>query len=72
MFNRVADWLERQPPGRRRLYTAFIAITLLTVPCYGLGMLLLFLNAPPADGPAAPTPGVASVTPPVTATATGT
>jgi len=63
LLDPLADWLDRQPPGRRRLYVVFLAIILLALPCYALGGLLLWFNTPPTTPQAVPTAGVASVTP---------
>lgn len=63
MLDRLADWLDQQPRTRRRLYSLFIAIILLTLPCYASGVLLLVISdAEPA--PAVPTvePGAAPTT----------
>ncbi len=68
MYNRFETWLNRQPPGRRRLYIGFIALILLTLPCYCLGSLVLFVNTPPSSPEPVPTAGIASVTPQETAT----
>jgi hypothetical protein len=47
------DWLDSQPPGRRRLYSLFLALVLLTLPCYAAGLFLLaFGTPPPPDNPA--------------------
>ena len=43
MLDRLVDWLDRQPPKRRRLYGFFIAVILLTLPCYASGLVLLAL-----------------------------
>jgi hypothetical protein len=49
MLDRIADWLDKQPPGRRRLYSLFLAIVLLTVPCYAAGFALWALDVPGAS-----------------------
>jgi hypothetical protein len=46
VLDRFADWLDRQAPGRRRLYSVFIALALLTIPCYASATLLWFFNTP--------------------------
>lgn len=46
MLDRFADWLDRQAPGRRRLYSVFIALALLTIPCYASATLLWFFDIP--------------------------
>lgn len=51
MLERIADWLDRQPPGRRRLYSVFIALALLTLPCYAAGAALWALNVPGGGAP---------------------
>ncbi|MFN2115791.1 MAG: hypothetical protein ACK2T6_08745 [Anaerolineae bacterium] len=57
MLDRLADWLDRQPSSRRRLYSLLIAIILLTLPCYAAGILLLVLSD------AEPSPAVPTVEP---------
>lgn len=49
MLDRIADWLDQQPPGRRRLYSLFLAIVLLTLPCYAAGFALWALDVPGAS-----------------------
>lgn len=50
MLDRLADWLDRQPSARRRLYSLLIGVILLTLPCYAAGVLLLVLSdAEPAQ-----------------------
>jgi hypothetical protein len=44
--NRLADWLQRQPDGRRGLYTFFTAVTLLTLPCYLTAGIVLLTSGP--------------------------
>ncbi|MBK8541031.1 MAG: hypothetical protein IPL60_13685 [Ardenticatenia bacterium] len=53
MPTRILAWLEAQPKGRRRLYSALIALTLVTLPCYAGGAALRVLDVRP---PAAPVP----------------
>jgi hypothetical protein len=53
MFDRIALWLDRQPPARRRLYSLLVSITLLTIPCYAAGLILYALSGPQ---PALPEP----------------
>ena len=48
MLDRFADWLDQQAPERRRLYSVFIALALLTIPCYASATLLWFFNTPGA------------------------
>lgn len=52
MISRLVDWLDAQSPQRRRLYSLFLAILLLTLPCYAAGLFLLYFGAPmaPRDG----------------------
>lgn len=73
MFDALGDWLDAQPPDRRRLSTALLGIILLTLPCYGVGGAVYLMSAPPAPGgPAAdastPTSAAtaAQVAPPLT------
>lgn len=61
---RTAAWLGRQPPSRRRLYGALLAVTLLTIPCYVTGFLLLALGSQPAP-PQPPTPTATMTAQPV-------
>jgi hypothetical protein len=62
-LRRIRAWLDRQPPPRRRLYVALLAISLATLPCYATGLALLAVGTSPADAldrvteePPSPTP----------------
>lgn len=69
MISRLLDWLDSQPPPRRRLYTVLIALCLLTVPCYAAGLGLLAFSggrdAPPPGLPAATSAPASSESPEV-------
>src|SRR5262245_24955697 len=65
------DWLDSQPPGRRRLYSLFLALILLTLPCYAAGLFLLAFGTPPApENPAPAMTEEAPLTPSPTASPT--
>ncbi len=49
MLARLAEFLERQPPVERRIYSFLLAITVLTLPCYLTGFVLLALSGPAAQ-----------------------
>lgn len=50
VFDALGDWLDAQPPNRRRLSAALLGIILLTLPCYGVGGAVYLMSAPPAPG----------------------
>ena len=64
MFDAFGDWLDAQPPNRRRLSAALLGIILLTLPCYGVGGAVYLMSAPPAPGG----PAADNATPTVAAT----
>jgi hypothetical protein len=67
MVARLADYLDRQPPARRRLYSVLIAISLLTLPCYLLGFVLLAFSTASPVAPDQNLPTTAAPAPTFTA-----
>jgi hypothetical protein len=69
MQHRLADWLDRQPPARRRLFSLLIAVILLTLPCYAAGVMLLVISGAEPSAAVPPVEQPASVTTPMAGTA---
>jgi len=62
-------WYDTLPERRRAMYGLFISITLLTLPCYGVGLVALAIAPSPNLPTPRPSPGGGSAVPGRTVTA---